>query len=48
MVADEQWDVYIEAMKMFGKRQAIKAAWKVYKPLFSESFGTLVSQHLES
>lgn len=48
MVADEQWDVYMNAMEMFGKRQAIRAAWKVYKPLFNEDFRRLVSEHLES
>ena len=47
LVSDDQWGNNIRTMEMFGKRQAIREAWKSYKPLYNAEFQRLLSEYLE-
>ena len=47
LVSDDQWGNNVRTMEMFGKRQAIREAWKSYKPLYNAEFQRLLSEYLE-
>ncbi len=45
-VDDEQWGVTMRTVSMFGRRQAIRAAWQRFGELFPADFRALLEPHL--
>lgn len=47
LISDDQWSELVSTFKLFGHRQSVREAWKMFKLGYSQEFQKLMAPYLE-